>query len=81
MKSRRQSRSSLSDTFCRCIKHVRKSVTLRKSLRKSPRNARTKESAAIGICVRSVLHSRGKTMKRFTCKKRPYLETQSRKHR
>lgn len=71
MKSRH--RRSLSNTFCRCIKHVRKTVI--------PRNTRTKEGVAIGICVRSVLHSRGKTVKRFQCKKRPYLVTQSRKHR
>lgn len=72
MKSRRR-RRSLSATFCRCIKHVRKTV--------HPRNASTKERAAIGICVRAVLHTRGKTVKRFRCKSRPYLETQSRTHR
>jgi len=27
----------------------------------------SKESAAIGVCVRSVLQRRGRTLKRFTC--------------
>ena len=60
---------SLVTLFCHCIKKVRSTVTLR--------NKRsTKEQAAIGICVKSVLQSRGKTLKRFKCKKRPYLVTQ-----
>lgn len=65
MKSRRH--KSLSDTFCRCIKHVRPTIKSRKNT----------EKAAIGICVKSVLHRRGKTLKRFTCKKKPHLMTQS----
>ena len=57
-------------TFCNCIKKVRSTVKLR--------NKRsTKEKAAIAICVKSVLHSRGKTLKRFRCKKKPYLLTQT----
>ena len=63
----------LSRKFCRCIKKVRKSV--------KPRAHSTKEQAAIAICVSSVLQTRGKTLKRFSCKKPagPYLKTQTRK--
>jgi hypothetical protein len=35
-----------------------------KSVRKTVK-ARNKESAAIGICTKSVLHTRGRTMKRY----------------
>ena len=42
--------------------------------------AADKESAAIAICVRSVLGRRGRTLKRFSCGKgtgkRPMLKTQ-----
>ena len=64
----------LATSFCHCIKKVRKTVTLR--------NKRsTKEQAAIGICVKSVLQSRGKTLKKFRCKKKPYLKTQKLIHK
>jgi len=42
--------------LCHCIKQVKKT--------------RLKESAAIGICVSSVLHRRGKTIKKFSCRKK-----------
>lgn len=58
-------------TFCRCIKKVRKTV--------KPRKGSTREQAAIGICVKSVLHSRGKTIKKFSCGKKARLVTQKRK--
>ena len=51
--------------LCSCIKKVRDTVKLR-----TKSTARTKESAAIGICVKSVLQRRGKTIKRFSCKKK-----------
>lgn len=69
--------SPLASSFCHCIKRVRKTVKLRqpqKSLKH--KGKKEKEQAAIGICVKSVLQTRGKTMKRFTCKKKPYLLTQ-----
>jgi hypothetical protein len=43
--------------FDRCVKTVRKSV--------KPRRGSTKESAAIAICTKSVLQTRGRTMKRY----------------
>ena len=51
--------------LCSCIKKVRDTVK-----RRAKSTARTKESAAIGICVKSVLQRRGKTIKRFSCKKK-----------
>lgn len=53
---RRKSRK-LGNTFNRCVKSVRKTVKARKGS--------SKESAAIAICTKSVLHTRGKTMKRY----------------
>ena len=62
--------SPLFKSFCHCIKKVRKTVKVRSGLRKN------KEKAAIGICVTSVLQTRGKTLKRFKCGKKPVLFTQ-----
>uniref|UniRef100_A0A6C0DMZ1 Uncharacterized protein n=1 Tax=viral metagenome TaxID=1070528 RepID=A0A6C0DMZ1_9ZZZZ len=60
---------ALVGSFCNCIKKVRKTVKLR--------NKRgSKEGAAIGICVKSVLQSRRKTLKRFRCNgRKPFLKT------
>jgi hypothetical protein len=65
----------LTEKFCGCIKKVRKTVTLRKGSKKGPIG---KEQAAIGICVKSVLQTRGKTLRKFKCtgKKGPLLITQ-----
>jgi hypothetical protein len=46
-------------TFCNCIKKVRRYI---KSIKGS------KESAAIAICVKSVLQTKGKTLRRFKCR-------------
>jgi hypothetical protein len=64
--------SKLAKTFCRCIKKVRKTVKVRKGSKSG------KESAAIGICVKSVLQTKGKTLRKFQCtgKKGPDLQTQ-----
>ncbi len=61
--------------FCRCIKKVRKTVKLDK--RRKGRGPQAKESAAIGICVKSVLQTRGKTLRKFKCGKKPVLKTQA----
>ena len=53
--------------FCRCIKSVSKTVKLRRG---QPKTADAKEKAAIAICVKSVLQSRGRTLKKFSCRKR-----------
>ena len=65
-KGRGQSRKVLRGKFCRCIKKVRKTVKARKA---------NKEKAAIGICVKSVLGTRKRTLYKFSCKKGK-LETQ-----
>ena len=61
-------RESQGERFCRCIKKVRRSVK---------RPVGSAESAAIGICVRSVLQRRGRTLRKFTCRgRRPKVLTQ-----
>ena len=70
-RSRTRRGGRLSTKFCRCIKQVRKTVKARKGS--------TREQAAIGICVKTVLHSRGKTIKTFSCGKKARLMTQRRK--
>jgi hypothetical protein len=64
---------TLRKEFCRCIKKVRKTVKVRRDQNKSLKG---KEKAAIGICVKSVIQTRGKTLKRFKCTPKPYLLTQ-----
>ena len=65
--------SPLAKELCRCIKKVRKTVKLRRGQNKSRKG---RESAAIGICVKSVIQTRGKTLKRFKCNPKPYLLVQ-----
>ena len=52
--SPRKGGSNVSSKFDRCVKSVRKTV-----------KAQNKESAAIGICTKSVLQTRGRTLKRY----------------
>ncbi len=71
---------TLRSKFCSCIKKVRRTVKVRgsKKMGKSRFSTkRAKEGAAIGICVRSVLGTRGKTLHHFTCKDKEFLKTQS----
>lgn len=56
------------DKFCRCIKKVGKTLKARKGS--------TPEQGAIAVCVKSVLQTRGRTMKKFRCGKKGYLKTQ-----
>lgn len=53
--------------FCGCIKKVRRSVTLRKGAGKGVPVAQAKESAAIAICTKSVLQTKGRTLRKFKC--------------
>ena len=67
-----QTRSKrLASKFCGCVKAVRKSVKLR-----SGRGNGARESAAIAICTKSVLQTRGKSLRKVSCKKGPKLQTQ-----
>ena len=63
---------TLAKKFCNCIKSVRKTIRLRGK----DKSARAKEQAAIAVCVNSVLKRKGKTLKKFTCLKKPSLQTQ-----
>lgn len=45
--------------FCRCIKKVRATVKARSG---------SKEKAAIAICTKSVLQTKGKTLRKFKCR-------------
>jgi hypothetical protein len=79
----KHSRKRLLAPFCSCIKKVRKTVRLRptkRGTRRLPSLAKRKEQAAIAICVKSVLQTRRRTLRRFSCEpprgKRPFLQTQ-----
>lgn len=61
-------RKELSKKFCHCIKQVGSYIKPIKG---------TKESAAIAICIKSVLQTRGRTLKKFKCGKGRYLKTQN----
>jgi hypothetical protein len=61
-------RKNLSKKFCRCIKQVRNYIKPIKG---------TKETAAIAICVKSILQSRRRTLKKFKCGKNSFLQTQN----
>jgi len=62
-------REGQADKFCRCIKAVRKTL-------KRVRKGSTRESAAIAICTKSILQVRGRTLKKFRCRKNKFLKTQ-----
>jgi len=66
-------KQKLASDFCRCIKKVRKTIKLRPGVKNT---AAAREAAAIGVCVKSVLQTRGKTLKRFRCGKKMSLITQ-----
>jgi hypothetical protein len=68
-----------SSRFCRCIKAVKKTVKLR-SLAGSKHGDAAREQAAIAICVKSVLQGRGRTLKKFSCRKGAKLQTQKFRH-
>ena len=54
-------KTKISTKFNRCVKSVKKTVRARKGS--------NKESAAIAICTTSVLHKRGRTIKRYSRKR------------
>lgn len=56
------------ETFCTCIKSVKKTLKQRPGI--------TKEKGAIAVCVSSMLHRRRKTIKNFKCGRKPRLVTQ-----
>ncbi len=71
-------RNRLVDKFCRCIKAVRKTVKVRGRVKRGRRD-QAAESAAFGICTKSVLQTRKKTLFKVRCTRRtggPRLQTQ-----
>ena len=72
-KGKTRKHKSQAEKFCSCIKKVRKGIQLRPGQAKTKKN---KESAAIGTCVKAVLQTKGKTLKKFSCDKKPFLKTQ-----
>jgi hypothetical protein len=55
----RAASKKLTNNFCRCIKKVSKKI--------KPRSG-TKEQAGIAICIKSVLQTKGKTLRKFKCR-------------
>jgi hypothetical protein len=55
----RAASKKLTNNFCRCIKKVSKKI--------KPRSG-TKEQAGIAICTKSVLQTKGKTLRKFKCR-------------
>ena len=66
----RPASKNLTNNFCRCIKKVSKKIKPRKG---------TKESAGIAICIKSVLQTKGKTLRKFKCRNEK-LFTQKKKY-
>lgn len=73
------------DRFCTCIKKVQKSLKDREEKAskgkkgkkgKKDKTRKQRESIAIPICIKSVLQSKGRTLKRFRCRDTPFLQTQ-----
>jgi len=50
--------------FCHCVKKVTQTIKLRRGQKAT---AKAKESAAIAICTKSVLQTRGLTLKKVRC--------------
>jgi hypothetical protein len=67
------SRKNLASKFCNCIKAVRRTV----KARGKNQSKAAKEGAAIAICTRAVLGSRGRTLRKFKCGKKAVLQTQN----
>ena len=57
-----------SKRFCKCVKSV-------------DRTMKQKERSPIAICVASMLHPKGKTLKKFRCGRKPKLVTQKKKRK
>ncbi|NDH66793.1 MAG: hypothetical protein EBY22_02580 [Gammaproteobacteria bacterium] len=55
---------SLTKDFCHCVKKVRKTIKLRRG---QSQTRQAKESAAIAVCTKSVLQTRGLTMRKVRC--------------
>jgi len=84
----------LAEKMCSCIKKVQKSLknsNIRRGNKgnkgnrgnkgNKDKNGDNEKSRAIAICVRTVLQKKhGRTLKRFSCRNTPMLETQELKN-
>lgn len=70
-KKKKGGRKITARKFCKCIKKVKKTVKARKGS--------NKESAAIAICTKSMLQTRGRTLKKVKCRGVPRLVTQKKR--
>ena len=64
-------KNSQAKKFCKCIKAVRKTI--------KAREGSTAEQGAIAVCVKSMLHRKKRTIKKFKCGPKARLITQRRK--
>lgn len=64
-------RTGTAKKLCKCIKSVRKTIKARPGI--------SKEKGAIAICVKSIVQTKRRTLKKFKCGKKPRLVTQKRK--
>lgn len=64
------STKTMAKKYCKCIGAVRS---------KMRGTMKARESAAIGICTKSMLQTRGRTLRKFTCGSKPRLFTQKMK--
>jgi hypothetical protein len=79
-------KNSQTKKFCSCITQVRTTIKLRPGQKQEQKQGKKqgkkqiqkqKESAAIGTCIKSILWSRGRTLRKFRCKgKKPFVRTQ-----
>lgn len=60
-------KESQAKRFCKCIKQVRRTVKIRRG---------TREGAAIAICTKSLLQTKGRTLRKVKCRGKPKLVTQ-----
>lgn len=64
----RPASKKITKDFCRCIKKVSKKVKSKRA------------SAGIAICVKSVLQTKGKTLRKFKCKNGKLFTQKLKKH-
>jgi hypothetical protein len=65
----------LAKTFCSCVKKVQKSLLKSKTFKILSAKSEG-QGQAIAICVKSVLQTRGRTLKKFRCGRKPSLKSQ-----
>ena len=73
-------RGKLAKHFCKCVKKVRRTIKLRRGQSKGAKQrGNQKESAAIAICTKSILQTKGLTLRKVDCWPKPMLNYQSKR--